>query len=184
MKKSVCVLLAGISLVGMSIFSGCGNSVPFSAETKKLKHNRYNVVATVDSKVSSEDMENISKKVVDDTLKEHPDAHGIYINITDAPEGISYTLNQYEYGPAGSAGYDPRNSKQEKSLKLVRDRSQKDWSTRPSSKEYEIYNKYTSFLLAHPGTSEKDFLMQATDLKLSVEELDAVEKKVVAWMMH
>lgn len=183
---SLTVALTGCGSDPNKIAKDWGNiqTAEYSQSVEKLSHDRYNVIATVNSPVSKDDMENIAKKVVANTLKDHPDTHGIYINITDAPKGISYTLNGYEYGQNGSAGYDPKSeSDKERSLKLVRSTSSKDWGKRPSIREYNLYKRFMQYLSKHPGTSEQDFITRYPESKITSDDLKAIEDKVNQWLL-
>lgn len=194
MKKLLLVLFAILLLA----IAGCGSNpnseaekfngtqaVTYKETSQKKANHCYSVVAVVESKVSKEDMDNLAKKIVAGYYKTDPDLYGVLINITDADvAGIPYTLSQYEYGPGGSFAYDEVKKDEPRTLKLVNDRSKKDWSKRPSQDDYKIFILYTKYLTKTPGSNEQQFIDQFSGKKPTAEQVRKSVDKVEAWIMQ
>lgn len=148
-------------------------------KTEKLSHDRLNLIVQVDEQIS----ESQAKAIAEKLIKENPKFNRIYIAFTDNPfVGNAYTLGQYEYGPGGSAAWDPSLKSKDKELKLVNNLFNKDWSQRPSKADYQFQDEFNKFVVKHPQSADKfkEFVAQKG---ISEEEGNKIIQRVALWQL-
>lgn len=102
---------------------------------KVLPYDRAEIRVRVDGQITSEQAMKIAQKIID----ERKQLDGAYILFTDDPmPNMPYTLGRIEYGPDGSAQHDVHTISHKKELKITDDNFKKDWSKRPSEKDFKF----------------------------------------------
>lgn len=174
MKRLFLVLMAVMAF----FIAGCSSapekpSVSFEVmDEEALSNDRQKAVVMVSEKVSNQQLEEIAKYYV---AKESEDKYisDCYVSFTDTDEdGIPYTLGQVKW-----------NSKEEKFTENNLRADSKDWSTRPTKEEYELYDDLLDYLRESDLDEDAATAAFAAERNTSVEAVNAAFEKVTLWIM-
>lgn len=178
---SLCALLAVVSIGGCSSDSSSSNSSSSQQTSSNVSSSNYKLVLSdkrptkmayiaiiPDSSVTKNQLEKISQEVFDKAKKENPKATNLFVSFTDADiDGVPYTYGQIQ----------SINGKVSESLHI-----DKDWSKKPTDRDYRTYILYNKFLQQNPKASYEDFVNSYQDAP-SADEIKASVEKVHAWIM-
>lgn len=178
---SLCALLSIVSIGGCSSDSSSSNSSSSQQTSSNVSSSNYKLVLSdkrptkmayiaiiPDSSVTKDQLEKISQEVFDKAKKENPKATNLFVSFTDTDiDGVPYTYGQIQ----------SINGKVSESLHI-----DKDWSKKPTERDYRTYILYNKFLQQNPKASYEDFVNSYQDSP-SADEIKASVEKVQAWIM-
>lgn len=178
---SLCALLAVISIGGCGSNSSSSNPNSTQQTSSSASSSNYKLVLSdkrptkmayiaivPDSPVTKDQLEKISQEVFEKAKKENPKATNLFVSFTDTDiEGIPYTYGQIQ----------SINGKVSETLHI-----DKDWTKKPSERDYKTYILYNKFIQQNPKASYEDFVNSYQDAP-SADEIKSSVEKVQAWIM-